>query len=91
MLPDGIDDGGREVDVKVTQKHNAVVILRMRTHIYLGSSETPVTFRLSCPISVGFNTHVYKVDACLQASGALKVSTQLHILVSERYAGVLTG
>lgn len=33
MLPDGIDDGGREVDVKVTQKHNAVVILRIRTHI----------------------------------------------------------
>lgn len=91
MLPDGIDDGGREVDVKVTQKHNAVVILRMRTHIYLSSSETPVTFRLSGPISVGFNTHVYKVDACLQTSRALKVSTQLHILVSERYAGVLTG
>lgn len=28
MLPDCINDGWREVDVKVTKKHNAVVILR---------------------------------------------------------------
>lgn len=41
VLPDGIDDGGREVDVKVAQKHNAVVILRKRTHLF---SETPLTF-----------------------------------------------
>lgn len=34
VLPDHIDDGGREVNVKVTQKHNAVVILRIRTRIY---------------------------------------------------------
>lgn len=28
VLPDGVDDGGREVDVEVTKKHDAVVILR---------------------------------------------------------------
>lgn len=34
VLPNRVDDGGREVDVKVTQKHNAVVILGIGTHIY---------------------------------------------------------
>lgn len=28
MFPDGIDDRGREVNVEITQKHDAVVILR---------------------------------------------------------------
>lgn len=28
VLPDGVNDGGREVDVEVTKKHDAVVVLR---------------------------------------------------------------
>lgn len=28
VLPDSIDDGGREVDMEVTKKHDAMLILR---------------------------------------------------------------
>lgn len=34
--------------------------------------------------SSGTAAHIYQVDACLETSGALKVATQLHILVPEK-------
>lgn len=85
VLPDAINDGVREINVKVTEEKNAVRILERNEggrHAGVKTS-TFITFVILFYCS----THFDEVDPGLQTGRALKSSTQLYILVPEgRYA-----
>lgn len=77
VLPDAIDDGVREIQVQVAEEHNAVLILERNE---AGVKQSP-----SSPPSSHFcNTHFDQVNPCLQASRALKGSTEPQILVPDQ-------
>lgn len=78
VLPDAIDDGVGEIDVKVAEEKNAVAILGRHK---AGRRETTQ----SSPSSSSYfsHTHFDQVNPSLQASRALEGSVELQILVAD--------
>lgn len=80
VLPDGVDDGGREFYLKVKEENNTVLILKAKSEGESGEKRFHV--KSSSPFMT--KTHFNEIDTTLQTVGALEVSTQPFVLVPDK-------